>query len=318
MSNSSRIRIVFAGTPDFSVPPLQRLIDSGLAPIAVLTQPDRPAGRGRQLLASPVKQAATAAGIPVHQPFTLRNTAAFDLVSGFEPDLLIVVAYGLILPENVLRIPRNGCWNIHASLLPRWRGAAPIQRAIEAGDQESGVCIMLMDEGLDTGPVIQSASIRLDDGETGGSLHDRLSGLGASLLLECVQRLVRGEPVEARPQPESGATYAKKLDKAEARVDWTEPAETLERRIRAFDPWPVAWCMVGEERVRIWKATLASVSHASRPGTVLAAGKRGIDIATGRGVLRLLELQRPGKRRMSVDDYLNAVSLPERLEPGNL
>jgi len=308
------LRIVFAGTPEFSVPPLQRLIDSGLAPVAVLTQPDRPAGRGRQQSASPVKQAARAAGIPVHQPSTLRNTAAFDLVSGIEPDLMIVVAYGLILPEIILRIPRIGCWNIHASLLPRWRGAAPIQRAIEAGDRESGVCIMLMDEGLDTGPVIQSKSVRLDAGETGGSLHDRLSGLGASMLLDCVQRLVRGEPVEARPQPESGISYARKLDKAEARMDWSEPAETLERRIRAFDPWPVAWCMVGEERVRIWKAALADISHESRPGTVLAAGKQGMDIATGQGVLRLLELQRPGKRRMNVDDYLNAVSPPDRLE----
>jgi len=314
MNQASRLRIVFAGTPDFSVPPLQRLIDSGLAPVAVLTQPDRPAGRGRQQSASPVKQAARAAGIPVHQPSTLRNTAAFDLVSGIEPDLMIVVAYGLILPEIILRIPRIGCWNIHASLLPRWRGAAPIQRAIEAGDRESGVCIMLMDEGLDTGPVIQSKSVRLDAGETGGSLHDRLSGLGASMLLDCVQRLVRGEPVEARPQPESGISYARKLDKAEARMDWSEPAETLERRIRAFDPWPVAWCMVGEERVRIWKAALADISHESRPGTVLAAGKQGMDIATGQGVLRLLELQRPGKRRMNVDDYLNAVSPPDRLE----
>jgi methionyl-tRNA formyltransferase len=314
MNQASRLRIVFAGTPEFSVPPLQRLIDSGLAPVAVLTQPDRPAGRGRQQSASPVKQAARAAGIPVHQPSTLRNTAAFDLVSGMEPDLMIVVAYGLILPEIILHIPRIGCWNIHASLLPRWRGAAPIQRAIEAGDRESGVCIMLMDEGLDTGPVIQSKSVNLDAGETGGSLHDRLSGLGASILLDCVQRLVRGEPVEARPQPESGISYARKLDKAEARVDWSEPAETLERQIRAFDPWPVAWCMVGEERVRIWKAALTEISHESKPGTVLAAGKQGMDIATGQGVLRLLELQRPGKRRMNVDDYLNAVSPPDRLE----
>ncbi|MCJ7815161.1 MAG: methionyl-tRNA formyltransferase [Xanthomonadales bacterium] len=308
------MRIVFAGTPDFSVPPLQRLIDSRLLPVAVLTQPDRPAGRGRQLLAGPVKQAATAAGIPVHQPSTLTSTAAFDLVSGFEPDLVIVVAYGLILPANILRIPRYGCWNIHASLLPRWRGAAPIQRAIEAGDRESGICIMQMDEGLDTGPVIQSASVRLGDDETGGSLHDRLSELGASALLECVQRLGRGETVEAQPQSGSGITYARKLDKAEAQISWDEPAELLERRIRAFDPWPVAWCMVGEDRTRIWKAARTSETHECEPGTVLAAGKQGINIATGKGVLRLLELQRPGKRRMKAYDYLNAVSLPERLD----
>lgn len=314
MNNASRIRIVFAGTPDFSVPPLQRLIDSGLAPIAVLTQPDRPAGRGRQLLSSPVKQAAAAAGISVYQPSTLRSAEAIDLVSGLEPDLMIVVAYGLILPEGVLCIPQNGCWNIHASLLPRWRGAAPIQRAIEAGDRESGVCIMQMDEGLDTGPVILSRSVPLGDHETGGSLHDRLSELGASALLECVQRLVRGEAVGVRPQPESGVTYARKLDKAEARLDWNEPAEILERRIRAFDPWPVAWCKAGEERVRIWKAVLGGETHDCRPGTVLAAGRQGIDVATGKGVLRLLELQRPGKRRMGVEHYLNAVSPPQRLD----
>lgn len=314
MDKASRLRIVYAGTPDFSVPPLQRLIESGLPPIAVLTQPDRPAGRGRQLLAGPVKRAAITAGIPLHQPSTLRSNAAHDLIAGFEPDLMIVVAYGLILPANILQLPRYGCWNIHASLLPRWRGAAPIQRAIEAGDRESGVCIMQMDEGLDTGAVIHRELVELGESETGGSLHERLSELGASTLLACVQRLKRGEPVEARPQSETGITYARKLDKAEARIDWDEPAQVLERRIRAFNPWPVTWCMVGVERTRIWKACATGANHECTPGTVLAAGKQGIDIATGKQVLRLLELQRPGKRRMSAAEYLNAISLPQTLD----
>jgi methionyl-tRNA formyltransferase len=314
MKNDASLQILFAGTPDFSVPPLQRLIAEGFPPVAVLTQPDRPAGRGRQLQASPVKQAAATAGIAVHQPATLRDTTARDLVLSLAPDLMIVVAYGLILPTEILQLPKYGCWNIHASLLPRWRGAAPIQRAIEAGDHESGVCIMQMNEGLDTGPVINRVSIALDGEETGGSLHDRLAELGASVLLECVHKLSRGASPKAEPQPESGITYARKLEKAEAQIDWTEHAEALERRIRAFNPWPVAWCIMGGERTRIWKSCVVREAHESIPGTVLSTGKNSIDIATGKYVLRLLELQRPGKRRMSAADYLNAKTLPVRLE----
>lgn len=314
MNQSSRIRIVFAGTPDFAVPPLRLLIEAGIAPVAVLTQPDRPVGRGQRLMPGPVKQAAIDAGVPVHQPASLRTKEAFDLVSGFNPDLMIVVAYGLLLPAEILRIPRHGCWNIHASLLPRWRGAAPVQRAIEAGDQNSGVCIMQMDEGLDTGPILHCESLVLSEGETGGSLHDRLSELGATALLTCVQHLINGKPLEPRPQPDYGVTYARKLEKAEARVRWEDTAEILERRIRAFNPWPVAWCMVGDERTRIWKACVIRDDHGRTPGTVLAAGKQGIDVATGKQVLRLLELQRPGRRRMGAADYLNAISLPERLD----
>jgi len=314
MNHEARIRILFAGTPDFAVPALQRLIDEGIPPVAVLTQPDRPSGRGRQLLAGPVKQAAVASGIPVHQPLTLRNPAAADLISGLQPDLMIVVAYGLILPTEILQLPRHGCWNIHASLLPRWRGAAPIQRAIEAGDRESGVCIMQMDQGLDTGPVIYRTGIGLDPSETGGTLHDRLADLGATALLECVRRLSRGEALVAQPQPGAGITYARKLDKTEAQIDWTESAEALERRIRAFNPWPVAWCMVGAERIRIWSAQLICTDHQEPPGTVLGAGAQGIDIATGKQVLRLLELQKAGKRRMRAADFLNSNSLPDRLD----
>ena len=314
MKNNTRLRILFAGTPDFSVPALQRLIAEGFPPVAVLTQPDRPAGRGRQLHASPVKQAAVTAGIAVHQPVTLRDATVRELVSKLEPDLMIVVAYGLILPTEILQTPKYGCWNIHASLLPRWRGAAPIQRAIEAGDSESGACIMQIDEGLDTGPVIHRVSIALDEEETGGSLHDRLAELGAGALLECVHKLSRGASLKAEPQPDSGITYARKLKKSEAKIDWSEHAQTLDRRIRAFNPWPVAWCMMGGERTRIWKSCVVRETHESKPGTVLSTGKHGIDIAAGKYVLRLLELQRPGKRRMSAADYLNAKTLPGRLD----
>jgi methionyl-tRNA formyltransferase len=308
------LRILFAGTPEFAVPPLKALIRDGIAPAAVLTQPDRPAGRGRTLQASPVKQVAQAAGIPVHQPQTLQDKAACAQIAALEPDLMIVVAYGLILPVEVLGIPVHGCWNIHASLLPRWRGAAPIQRAIEAGDPETGVCIMQVDEGLDTGPVMLTVRVPLDGSETGGSLHDKLAETGADALLRCVRQLASGSVPEARPQTEEGACYASKLLKDEARIDWAEPAMVWERRIRAFNPWPVAWCMIREERTRVWRASVVQKTSDAEPGTVLAAEKSGIDVATGTHVLRLLELQRPGKRRMTAADYLNAANLPHRLE----
>lgn len=314
MNNEARTRILFAGTPDFAVPALQRLVSEGLPPVAVLTQPDRPSGRGRQCVAGPVKQTALDSGIAVYQPQSLNNRETIELLSSLRPELMIVVAYGLILPEAVLNLPPKGCWNIHASLLPRWRGAAPIQRAIEAGDRESGVCIMQMERGLDTGPVIHRVSTRLEPLETGGSLHDRLASLGAEALIECVNRLERGEPLKARPQPVTGVTYASKLEKAEARIDWSQPATVLERRIRAFNPWPVAWCMAGAERIRIWSASLLCEDHDALPGTVLNTEKHGIDIATGKHILRLLELQRPGKRRMNAADFLNAASLPARLD----
>jgi methionyl-tRNA formyltransferase len=313
MNTPNPLRILFAGTPGFAVVPLEELANAGFRPTDALTQPDRPAGRGREQRASPVKQAALALDIPVHQPASLRSPAARGLVESLAPDLMVVVAYGLLLPEAILRIPKFGCWNIHASLLPRWRGAAPIQRAIEAGDAETGVSIMHMDAGLDTGPVIHQQSISLLGNETGGSLHDQLAVLGAKTLLNCVRRLANGETLPTTKQADHGVTYAAKLEKSEAEIDWNAPAEILERRIRAFNPWPVAWSMIGQERTRIWRATVVERKSSAVPGTIVGSGREGIDVATGSRILRLLELQPPGKRRMSASDYLNARPLPARL-----
>jgi methionyl-tRNA formyltransferase len=314
MSNDPNLRLIFAGTPDFAVPALQRLLGHGCRPLAVLTQPDRPAGRGRRLQASPVKQAAEAANIPVHQPVSLAELETAEQISALQPDLLIVVAYGLILPPTILNIPAHGCWNIHASLLPRWRGAAPIQRAIEAGDSETGVCIMQMEEGLDTGPVLHRVTVPIDESETGGSLHDKLAEAGADALLSCIEALARGAPPEPVRQAEQGLSYARKLLKAEAQISWQEPAQQLERQVRAFNPWPVAWCIINGERTRIWRAAYEKRDHDKEPGTVLKANKGGIEIATGEQVLRLLELQRPGGKRISSAEYLNSSSLPGRLD----
>jgi len=314
MSSNPNLRIIFAGTPDFAVPALHRLIGHGFRPLAVLTQPDRPAGRGRHLQASPVKQAAEAANIPVHQPPSLTGAEAAEQYSALRPDLLIVVAYGLILPASILNVPAHGCWNIHASLLPRWRGAAPIQRAIEAGDSTTGVCIMQMDEGLDTGQVLHRVTLPIDANETGGSLHDKLAEAGAHALLSCMEALARGEPPEPASQSDQGLSYARKLNKAEAQINWQEPAQQLERRVRAFNPWPVAWCTINGERTRVWSAAHEKRNHNEEPGTVLSSNQEGIEIATGEQVLRLLELQRPGGKRISAAQYLNAHKLPGRLD----
>jgi len=302
-------RIVYAGTPDFAVPGLERLLTHGFRPEAVLTQPDRPSGRGRRVQSSPVKQVAERANIPVYQPASLKEPEIAAQITALQADLLIVAAYGLILPPAILALPRYGCWNIHASLLPRWRGAAPIQRAIEAGDSETGVCIMQMDEGLDTGPVLHRSKIPIDREETGGTLHDKLADTGAEALLFCIEALARGAPPKPVRQAAQGVSYARKLLKAEAQIDWGQSAQTLERRVRAFNPWPVTWCNINGERTRIWRAAHKPQAHESRPGTVLGTGKAGIDIATGEGVLRLLELQRPGGRRMVAEKYLNARSI---------
>jgi len=299
------MRIVFAGTPEFAVPSL-RAAARHHEVVAVYTQPDRPAGRGRGLTPSPVKLEAIARGIPVLQPETLRAPETQRALAELAPDLMVVVAYGLILPKAVLRIPTYGCWNVHASLLPRWRGAAPIQRAIEAGDAESGVCLMQMEAGLDTGPVLLSQRTPISDSDTGGQLHDRLAELGAQVLADGLGLLRAGLMPVAQPQPAEGVTYAHKLDKAEARLDWTQPADALARRVRAFVPWPVAEAHLAGERVRIHGAVALDEAHGAQPGTVLAASRQGIDVACGQGVLRLRVLQREGGKAITAADYLNA------------
>ena len=302
----SRLRVVFAGTPEFSVPCLRAVIAAGVDVIAVYTQPDRPAGRGRKLAPSPVKQAAIDAAIDVEQPESLRDATAQARLRELAPDLLIVVAYGLILPRRVLAIPRLGCWNLHASSLPRWRGAAPIQRAILAGDIATGVDLMQMEAGLDTGPVLMRANTAIAANETGGSLHDRLSLLGAELLADGLRRLIDGAVPEATEQDESGVTYAHKLEKSEASLDWSLPAKQLERQVRAFNPWPIAEGEIAGEHLRIHGAVAVSETHSVPPGSVVSARADGVDVATGDGVLRVLSVQRAGGRRIDVRDWLNA------------
>jgi len=299
------LRIVFAGTPEFALPSLRAAARHGQV-VAVYTQPDRPAGRGRQLAASPIKQAALNMGLAVRQPSTLRSAQARAELAALQPDLMVVVAYGLILPAKILAIPRQGCWNVHASLLPRWRGAAPIQRAIEAGDAQTGVCLMRMDEGLDTGPVLLSLRTPIDADDTGGSLHNRLAELGAEVLGDALTLLKAGMRPAAIPQASAGVAYARKLEKSEARLDWNDAADVLARKVRAFNPWPIAEADLAGERVRIHDARALASSHAAAPGTVLSASRDGIDVACGNGVLRLLIVQREGGRAIAVGDYLNA------------
>ena len=299
------MRIVFAGTPAFAVPCL-RAAHAHHEIVAVYTQPDRPAGRGRGLTPSPVKLEAIQRGIPVLQPLSLKKKSTQDALREMQPDLMVVVAYGLILPQAVLDIPQYGCWNVHASLLPRWRGAAPIQRAIEAGDEETGVCLMQMEAGLDTGPVLLAQSLPIGPDETGGQLHDRLSDLGAQVLRDALGLLRAGIRLPPHAQSDVGVEYANKLDKAEAKLDWTQPADVLARKVRAFNPWPIAEAQVAGERLRIHGAVPVEQAHAATPGTLLAAGRQGLDIACGAGVLRLRVVQREGGKAITAADYLNA------------
>ena len=299
------LRIVFAGTPAFALPALRVAAQRGEV-VGVYTQPDRPSGRGRQLGMSPVKAEALSRGLPVFQPENFKSAETRAQLAALVPDLMVVVAYGLILPSSVLSIPRYGCWNVHASLLPRWRGAAPIQRAIEAGDERSGVCLMQMEKGLDTGPVLLSLETAIAPEDTGGSLHDRLASLGAEVLGDALKLLRAGMRPMAQAQPAEGVTYAGKLAKQEARLDWRGNASALERRVRAFNPWPVCEGIVDGERLRIHAARALPLDHGKPPGTLLVAGKVGLDIACGVGALRLLQVQRDGGRAMAIADYLNA------------
>jgi methionyl-tRNA formyltransferase len=305
------MRIVFAGTPEFAAQHLQALIDAGREVIAVYTQPDRPAGRGQKLMPSPVKQLALEHGIPVHQPQTLRDPAAQAELASLQADLMIVVAYGLILPQLVLDMPRLGCINSHASLLPRWRGAAPIQRAIEAGDAESGVTVMQMEAGLDTGPMLLKVSTPISADDTGGSLHDRLAELGSNAVIEAVAALEAGTLV-GEVQDDSLATYAHKLNKDEARLDWTRPAVELERLVRAFHPWPICHSSLDGAAVKIHAAE--SGTGRGTPGQLIGADKNGLEVACGEGSLRLTRLQLAGGKPLAFSDLFN--SRREQFAPG--
>ena len=303
------MRIVFAGTPAFAVPALAALLAEGQTVAGVLTQPDRPAGRGRRLQAGPVKQLALAHGLPVQQPTSLRTAEAQTDLAALAPDLMVVVAYGLLLPPAVLALPRHGCVNIHASLLPRWRGAAPIQRAILAGDDVTGISLMQMQAGLDTGPVLAQRETSIGATDTAADLHDRLAQLGAEALVSLLPRLAAGQ-VQAQPQDEAQATYAAKLDKAEARIDWTAPAVQTDRAIRAYQPWPVAHTVCEDTTLRLWRARVAAESSTASPGHLqVQAGQ--VRVGTGEGTLELLEVQPAGGRRMSAADWARGRALSE-------
>jgi methionyl-tRNA formyltransferase len=299
----SGLRIAFAGTPDFAVPALEALLRSSHTVVGVLTQPDRPKGRGRHIAASPVKEAAVAHGIPVSQPLTLKEEAGRAELASWRPDVLVVVAYGLILPRVALELPRLGCLNIHASLLPRWRGAAPIQRAILAGDTSSGVTIMQMDVGLDTGPMLLTKEVPIEPAATGGSLHDRLAQLGADLIVQAVDS-ISGGTVRPIPQPTEGVTYAAKLDKAEALMDWSRSSLEIERQVRAFNPWPVAETRLDGEQLRVFAAVaMNSVGSASNQGKIIAITDESLLVQCGSGQLALRQVQRAGRRVVSAAEF---------------
>jgi methionyl-tRNA formyltransferase len=304
LNTSSELRLGVAGTPEFSVPALQRLA-AARPVVAVFTQPDRPAGRGQALQVSPVKRRALELGLPVYQPATFKTQESRDLLAGLNLDLLIVVAYGLILPQAVLDTPRLGCINIHASLLPRWRGAAPIQRALLAGDTSTGVTIMRMEAGLDTGPMLARRSTPIGAFDTGESLHDRLAGIGADLMVEALPAIERGV-IKEESQPDQGVTYAQKINKAEARIAWGEDAANIWLKVRAFNPWPVAETRLNGQQLRIWEAELSPVAGnpAAAPGTLAAAGNAGIDIVCGSGCLRVTRLQLAGRKPLKAADFL--------------
>jgi len=312
------LRIIYAGTPDFSVAALQALIGSEYEVIAVYTQPDRPAGRGRGFKASPVKEKALQNGIPVYQPESLKDETAQKQLKELDADLMVVTAYGLLLPAAVLEIPRLGCINIHASLLPRWRGAAPIQRAILAGDKKTGITIMQMDAGLDTGDMLAVAECKITADDTGASLHDKLMLQGAQTLVAALPGIADRSRTGTK-QDDSAACYASKLNKAEAQINWSQSAEEIQRAIRAYNSWPVAYCGYQKKnktlKLRLWQAEVQDSASASAtvPGTVVAESSQGIDVVTGEGLLRITELQAEGKRKMAVADFLNANSLIDQI-----
>lgn len=311
---SKKLRIIFAGTPDFAARHLDALLTSGHQIVGVFTQPDRPAGRGKKLMPSPVKVVAEQHSLPVFQPASLRPEENQKLVAELQADVMVVVAYGLILPKAVLDMPRLGCINVHGSLLPRWRGAAPIQRALWAGDSETGVTIMQMDVGLDTGDMLYKLSCPITEDDTSATLYDKLAELGPQGLIETLQQLADSS-IRAEVQDETHVTYAEKLSKEEARMDWSLSAAQLERCIRAFNPWPMSWMMIEDQPVKIWKASVIHGQPQAEPGTILAASKQGIEVATAEGILNLEILQPAGKKAMSAQDLLN--SRRDWFTPGN-
>ncbi|MFB2644558.1 methionyl-tRNA formyltransferase [Shewanella bicestrii] len=299
------LNIIFAGTPDFAARHLQALINSHHNVIAVYTQPDRPAGRGKKLTASPVKELAVSHDIPVYQPGSLRKEPAQQELAALNADIMVVVAYGLILPKVVLDTPRLGCINVHGSILPRWRGAAPIQRALWAGDKETGVTIMQMDVGLDTGDMLLKTYLPIEDDDTSATLYEKLALQGPDALLQALEGLANGT-LMAEKQDEALANYAEKLSKEEARLDWSKSATQLWQEVRAFNPWPVSYFEHQGNTIKVWQTQVSTTSSNAAPGTIISASKKGIEVATGDGVLTLLSMQLPGKKPLSVADILNA------------
>lgn len=307
---SKALKMIFAGTPAFSAVTLQALLDSPHDVIAVYTQPDRPAGRGRKLTASPVKSLALQANLPVYQPLTLVSEDEQKIIAEMQADVMVVVAYGLLLPQAILNAPRLGCINIHGSLLPRWRGAAPIQRAILTGDSKTGITIMQMDKGLDTGAMLHTVECDILASDTSETLYEKLAVIGATAVLETVNQLAAGAVVNPIPQNNDDATYAHKIKKEEADLNWQLPAVVLERAIRAFNPWPICQTRFNDQVLRVWEATVIPTNVATyQPGEVLAISPLGLDIATGHYILRLQKLQLPGGRVLPVADILNSRQL---------
>jgi len=299
------LKIIFAGTPEFAAIALQALLNSPHQLIAVYTQPDRKAGRGLHLTASPVKELAQHYNLPVYQPASLKSETEQDILKQFNADVMVVAAYGMLLPSAVLTIPRLGCLNIHPSLLPRWRGAAPIQRTIFAGDKMSGVTIMQMDAGLDTGPMLLQKKYQLDIAETTQTLHDKLAAMGADALIETLALLEQNK-IQPQIQDNEQTTYANKITKEEALIDWTQTAEEIEWAVRAFNPWPVAYTTWKNEPLRIWQAKALPTEKQAEPRTILQVSKDGLDIATAKGALRLLQVQLPGGKALAIADFFNA------------
>ncbi|EOW6616415.1 methionyl-tRNA formyltransferase [Vibrio fluvialis] len=302
---SQSLRIVFAGTPDFAARHLAALLSSEHEVIAVYTQPDRPAGRGKKLTASPVKNLALEHNIPVYQPENFKSDEAKQELAALNADIMVVVAYGLLLPKAVLDTPKLGCINVHGSILPRWRGAAPIQRSIWAGDSETGVTIMQMDVGLDTGDMLKIATLPIEASDTSGSMYDKLAELGPQALVECLSDIAQGTAVAVK-QDDALANYAQKLSKEEAKIDWTLTAQAIERCVRAFNPWPMSHFAVADNQIKVWQVRVEAGSSNQAAGTILKADKTGIYVATGEEILVLESLQIPGKKALPVQDILNA------------